>query len=64
MFTPPLRHWKVKSVPVAATEKFTESPTFLVAPEGWPVIVGGLLTVSVAAREVTGEPHSPLTTQS
>ena len=64
MFVPPLRHWKVIGpVPVAATVKEAPLPTQAEAAEGWVVIEGAVLTVSVAA-EVVVLPQALVTTQS
>ena len=64
MFTPPLRHWYVKPVPVAVTLNVTDSATHFVALDGFPEIDGGVFTVSVTELDVTGEPQLPLTTTS
>ena len=50
-------------VPVAATVKEAPLPTQAEAAEGWVVIEGAVLTVSVAADEVV-LPHELVTTQS
>jgi len=50
-------------VPVALTEKVTDSPTDFVALAGWLKIEGGVSTVSVAGADVT-DPHELFTTTS
>jgi hypothetical protein len=51
-------------VPVAVTEKVTESPTHLVALTGLALIEGRGFTVSVAAVEFETHPLEVVTTQS
>jgi hypothetical protein len=50
-------------VPVALTEKVTDSPTNFVWLSGWVEIEGAVLTVRVAGADVT-DPHELLTTTS
>ena len=64
MFTPPLRHWYVRPVPVAVTAKLTGLPVHTDALEGLAVTDGGAFTVRLAADEVAGGLHVPLTTTS
>jgi len=51
-------------VPLAVTENVTDSPAHFVAPAGPTEIDGGVLTVNVAAPEVTDGEQDPLTTTS
>jgi hypothetical protein len=66
MFAPSLRHWYVNvPEPVAVeTENVVDEPAHTVLLAGLAVICGAVLTVNVAAEEVTA-PHGeiPLTIQ-
>jgi hypothetical protein len=60
-FEPPLRHWYVRFVPAdVATVNETGAPAQTVWLAGWVEITGAVLTVNVAALDVTGE-LQPLT---
>ena len=51
-------------MPLAVTEKVTDSPVHFVALTGLLLIEGGVLIVNVAVVDGTGEPHVALTTTS
>ncbi len=64
MFVPFFLHWYASgAVPVAVTANVTGSPSQTVAPDGWPVIEGGISTSRVAAVLVA-EPQPFETTTS
>ena len=48
----PRYHWKVGEVPEAATVRVVVPPLLIVTDEGWVVIAGGEITVTVAAFEL------------
>jgi hypothetical protein len=52
MLLPFLRHWYVRSAPVAVTEKLADWPAHLLIPAGWLVICGAALIVRLAAFDV------------
>ncbi len=49
----PRYHWKVGEVPEAATVSVVVPPLLMVADTGWVVMEGGVITVTVAAFELT-----------
>ena len=60
MVVPFLRHWYESGVvPLAVTEKVTDSPTTFVALDGCPVTEGAVQVVTVSETGVPGPTPTP-----